>query len=219
MIDFSSQQRIAGSLIEAGANITAATLEAYAGFTSQMIDVWSASAVAGRRTASTPSRSVSARRRNIASTGDAALWPAAFSPLSFLPGLWSAPSAPSGTMQGVLFDPRAMLAMLDGMMSAWRLAGPTPAAAALMTAGVSHRVAWPTAKAGAAALDAAHIAARSVERAFSSYRSDGGHAVAQIIMLPEPKAVAALMPSLAAMMLQPWLAAWAMAPVEAKGRH
>ena len=55
--------------------------------------------------------------------------------------------------------------------------------------GMPHSVAWPTAKASVAAMDAADAAAVSVRQVFSSYRTDGGHSgqhlwpAAQIMML------------------------------------
>jgi hypothetical protein len=55
-----------------------------------------------------------------------------------------------------------------------------PMAYSMMAVGVPRSVAWPTAEANAAALDAAETATRSINNAFSSYRSTGGHALAQI---------------------------------------
>lgn len=56
-------------------------------------------------------------------------------------------------------------------------AGPAwPMAFMMIAAGMPQSVAWPTAKANAAVMDAADVAAVSVHKAFSSYRSEGGHA-------------------------------------------
>jgi hypothetical protein len=51
-----------------------------------------------------------------------------------------------------------------------------PMAFMMMSQGVPQAVAWPTAEANAAVLDAAEIARRSIKQAFASYQSEGGHA-------------------------------------------
>lgn len=56
-----------------------------------------------------------------------------------------------------------------------------PMAWGMMAAGVPQSVAWPTARANAAAMDAFNTAARSFEEAVVSYRSSGGHAVARVV--------------------------------------
>jgi len=68
-------------------------------------------------------------------------------------------------------------------MSAWLTAFPfTPPTAAwpmafmMISQGVPHAVAWPTAEANAAVMDAAETARRSIKQAFASYQSEGGHA-------------------------------------------
>jgi hypothetical protein len=64
---------------------------------------------------------------------------------------------------------------LEGPPASW------PMAYAMMTAGVPRTVALPAAEANAAAMDAADVAKQSIDRAFSSYRSDSGFAVSQIL--------------------------------------
>ncbi|MCC7251628.1 hypothetical protein [Hyphomicrobium sp.] len=64
---------------------------------------------------------------------------------------------------------------LQGNPASW------PMAYAMMTAGVPRAVALPTAEANVAAMDAAEAATTSFNRVLSSYRSDSGFAVAQII--------------------------------------
>ena len=51
-----------------------------------------------------------------------------------------------------------------------------PMAFMLIASGVPRQVAWPTAEANAAAMEAADAAAVSVRQAFSSYHTEGGHA-------------------------------------------
>ena len=46
----------------------------------------------------------------------------------------------------------------------------------MVSSGVPHTVAWPTAEANAAVLDAADAATQSIKKAFASYHTEGGHA-------------------------------------------
>ncbi len=52
-----------------------------------------------------------------------------------------------------------------------------PMAFMMMASGVPRSVAWPTAEANIAVMEAADVAAVSVQKVLASYRSDGGHAV------------------------------------------
>lgn len=63
---------------------------------------------------------------------------------------------------------------LNARPSSW------PMAYAWVAAGVPGAVAWPAAKANAAALDAAEAVVQSLDEGFANYRSDSGYAVAQI---------------------------------------
>ena len=54
----------------------------------------------------------------------------------------------------------------------------------LISAGMPHAIASPTARGSAASLDAADAAREQMSRLFSAYRSDGGHASAQIVQSP-----------------------------------
>jgi 2,4-dienoyl-CoA reductase-like NADH-dependent reductase (Old Yellow Enzyme family) len=56
-----------------------------------------------------------------------------------------------------------------------------PMAFALLACGMPQRAAWSTAEAGAHANEASRKAAEGLEQMFSAYRSDGGHAIAQIL--------------------------------------
>lgn len=67
------------------------------------------------------------------------------------------------------------------MMSSPRAATAWPMAFMMMSIGIPQSVARPAAEANAAAMDATRIAANAVERAFSTYRSDGGHASAHVV--------------------------------------
>lgn len=63
---------------------------------------------------------------------------------------------------------------LRGSPASW------PMAFAMLSAGVPQAIAWPTARANAAMLDAAEAARAQTEALFSSYRTDGGHVSAAL---------------------------------------
>lgn len=60
----------------------------------------------------------------------------------------------------------------------------TPMTAMMMSAGMPFSVASPAARAGAASMDAADAAHQQMQKVYSAYRSDGGHAAAQLVVLP-----------------------------------
>jgi hypothetical protein len=85
-------------------------------------------------------------------------------------------------------SPAASLALWQAPMQAWmRMMSSMPGGAAspiafgLMAFGMPRAAAWPTAEASAHAIEASRKAAEGLEQMFSTYRSDGGHAIAQII--------------------------------------
>jgi hypothetical protein len=59
-----------------------------------------------------------------------------------------------------------------------------PLTAMLMSSGMPYSVASPSAKASTAAMDAADAARQQLDKVYSAYRSDGGHAAAQLVILP-----------------------------------
>jgi hypothetical protein len=75
---------------------------------------------------------------------------------------------------------------------------------AMMAFGVPRSVAMPTAEANAAVMNAAEVAAEPLKEAFASYRTDGGHASAQVIMLSRMMSLAMAAP-FGAMAAQPWM--------------
>lgn len=60
----------------------------------------------------------------------------------------------------------------------------TPLTSMLMSSGMPYTVASPSARASTCAMDAADAAREQMEKVYSTYRSDGGHAAAQIVALP-----------------------------------
>jgi hypothetical protein len=90
---------------------------------------------------------------------------------------------------------------LEGNPASW------PMAYAMMTAGVPRAVALPAAEANMAAMDAAEVATTSMDRVFSSYRSESGFAMAQIISPKNLFSVMLLAPMTMTMALNlPWAA-------------
>jgi hypothetical protein len=88
------------------------------------------------------------------------------------------PFAPFATTPGV----NPFQGPLQAWFSGFPFAAATPAwpmAFMLIAYGIPSAVAWPTAEANVAAIDAADAAAVTVRQAFSSYRTDGGHSARQ----------------------------------------
>ncbi|MFA5899593.1 MAG: hypothetical protein WC829_10820 [Hyphomicrobium sp.] len=91
--------------------------------------------------------------------------------------------AMSGALTKMSATPVKTVATPANPMTAWLtmfpFAAPTqawPMAFMMMSSGVPHAIAWPTAEANVAVLDAADVARRSIKQAFASYQSEGGHA-------------------------------------------
>jgi hypothetical protein len=59
-----------------------------------------------------------------------------------------------------------------------------PLTAMLVSSGMPYSVASPSAKASTAAMDAADAVREQMDKVYAAYRSDGGHAAAQIAVLP-----------------------------------
>lgn len=59
-----------------------------------------------------------------------------------------------------------------------------PLTAMLMSSGLPYTVAAPSARASTCAMDAADAAREQMEKVYAAYRTDGGHAAAQLVMLP-----------------------------------
>lgn len=118
------------------------------------------------------------------STAAMPAWPAPMWPMAaFLPDFWRPAAVP------VAFAPAFPGAAFGGQMPFW----PWPVAWASMqmpltvmmvSAGVPYAIASPSAKAGTAVMDAADAAREQMGKIYSAYRSDGGHASAQLAALP-----------------------------------
>ena len=89
----------------------------------------------------------------------------------------------TGALSAISATPVRPLAPATNPMAAWLTTLPFASAPAswpmafmMMSSGVPHTVAWPTAEANAAVLDAADAATQSIKKAFASYHTEGGHA-------------------------------------------
>lgn len=99
-------------------------------------------------------------------------------------------------------------------LRAWPLQGPPaawPMAFALLVAGWPREVAYPTARANLAVMDAVQTAGKVVDETFSSYRTDNGFATAQVQISFEKAASTAASGVFAMVMLAP-LASMVAAP-------
>ena len=117
------------------------------------------------------------------------------------------PFAPS------MFGPghRSPMDMWQAWFRMWPLQGPPacwPMAFAMMGAGWSREVAYPTARANVAAMDAVATAVEVARQPFSSYRADSGYASAQIV-IGGSKAASTVAVPVGAALLAPWLQALA----------
>jgi hypothetical protein len=171
MLDTRLQERFTRGCTDAAFGYTAATTAAYAAFADQVFGFWAGVLEpSGRKPAPPPTVwgwPLPAPRQE----------PAA---LPFFPFAWATPQRPSTPAVDPFAGANAAFsAWLD--MFSYAAAPPAawPMAFMMMASGVPRSVAFPTAEANVAVMDAADAAAVSVRRVMSSYRSDGGHAVAQ----------------------------------------
>lgn len=178
-IDSELSQRFAKSCTTAAFGYARAASAAYAAFANQALDFWVQSASAPSRNddyrPATPYL-VTGPRPYRSAVAPAPTPMAAAMPMDFvrMSNAWA---------KSPMFAPvRAWWGLfpLEGNPASW------PMAYAMMTAGVPRAVALPAAEANMAAMDAAEAASTSIDRAFSTYRSESGFAVAQII---SPKAL------------------------------
>ena len=198
MLDPDLQQRFANRCTDAALGYSAASTAAYAAFADQVLNFWSAvlQPAAQPQPASqlwnwpvpmAPPAPPPAPQFNPFNPFDWMLPP----PKPAAPALptnpWEAMSAFANAMSGALSTmsatPVRPLAPASNPMAAWLTTLPFASAPAswpmafmMMSSGVPHTVAWPTAEANAAVLDAADAATQSIKQAFASYHTEGGHA-------------------------------------------
>jgi hypothetical protein len=203
MLDPELQKRFASRCTDAALGYSAASTAAYAAFADQVLNFWSAvlQAPAAKPQPSSqlwnwpvpmapPAPPPPTPQFNPFNPFDWML-PAPPPPMPPAPALptnpWDAMSAfanaMSGTLSAMSATPIRPLAPATNPMAAWLTTLPFASAPAswpmafmMMSSGVPHTVAWPTAEANAAVLDAADAATQSIKKVFASYHSEGGHA-------------------------------------------
>lgn len=207
MLDARLQARLAQNYADAAVGYTNASVAAMSAIANRTLAFW----MPAPETRQTPSGrrdhlswfdgQRASRRPEPASTDALNPW-AAFN-------FWT--SAMTSAMQPRPTNPSMMaMAMSFGPFAAWwsqALGTPNfawPMAYQMIASGVPESVAWPTAEANAAVLDAAVAVKQEVEQAFASYQSAGGFAMAHILPPAKPTA-------LALTAFAPFAAFWSMA--------
>jgi hypothetical protein len=203
MLDNGAQARFAKSCTDAAFGYARAANAAYVAAATQTIEFWSDAAREASR--STESRS---RANDNSSVLD--LWPEQVRDFwRNAANPWAAMGAmPTGAPAAQAAQRMAMQHMtawwgmfpLQGAPASW------PGAYALMTAGVPKEVAWPTAEANVAVLEAAQAATQQIEQingAFASYRTETGFATSQMSATQSAMAVLMMAPLMAAMSAMP----------------
>lgn len=163
-VDPELTSRFARSCTDAAFGYARAASAAYAAMANQTIEFWAqVASPSGTQTA----KSYAVYRPHSEPTSTAGGMSAL--ELMQLMNPWLRPTLPLASVQAWwgLFP-------LQGNPSSW------PIAYTLMTAGVPRDVALPAAEANIAAMEAADIAQKSLARIFSSYQSNGGHAVSHV---------------------------------------
>jgi hypothetical protein len=182
MLDCSLQARFAKSCSDAAFGYANAASAAYANWASQAFEMMTG-ALRGMEPPAAPRswyREPPPAPQSAATGFPAPVrsaFPSAWAPFAW-PGLTaSQPSAAAMNPFTAWLD----MVSFRGPPTAW------PMAFMMVAVGVPRNVAWPAAEANAAAIEAVEIARKSLEDAFSTYRTDGGHANAQIKWGPEPR--------------------------------
>lgn len=196
MLDAQQQARFARGCTTAAFDYAAAASQAYFEGTHRLVTMW-----ADAFAAAAPDAEPRSWYRPPADAGVTARHPSdnwAKPSQAWFPTAPRSASAPAATAAPML---TAQLDAWQAMMTAPLTLTPSawPMAYWMMSGGMPKSVAWPMARGHAAAADAAMAATEAASTVFSSYRSEGGHAAAQIVMLP-------LQQSGALLANNPWLA-------------
>lgn len=173
MIDTKLQERFTRSCTDAAFGYTAATTAAYAAWAEQVFDFWTK--------VFQPPRPPEPKPQTFFGWPlPAPVQPALPAPAPAPVFGWPLPQWPSASpaqfpYQSPGANPYMAMFNMFPFAAAMPMGPAWPMAFMMIAAGMPQSVAWPTAKANAAAMDAADVAAASVQKVFSSYRSEGGH--------------------------------------------
>jgi hypothetical protein len=171
MVEKQLQERFARHCTDAAFGYATAATAAYAAFADQVFGFWADALKSPERRETRASPSAWGWPWPMAQPATSAWAPFAWA----MPQGFPAPTSPFG-MPGTTSNPfAAWLGMFPfaAAPAAW------PMAYMFMASGMPSSVAWPTAEANVAAMEAVDVATVTVRQAFSSYRTDGGHASAQ----------------------------------------
>lgn len=184
MLDTDKQVRFATSCSEAAFGYAAAASAAYGALAADTLEYWKRTFLPEQPK---PEPRSWYRHPDVPQPRKASELPLALLPWApFLAAFGTPAQASQARAAG---DPMTMLmnawaaaptALFD-MWSMQRAPVAWPMAFFMMSAGLPRAVAVPAAEANAAALDAARIARDALHSSYSSYRSDGGHAVAHVV--------------------------------------
>ena len=190
MFDTDSQVRFNKSCAEAVVNYLNASGHAYQAMTQQMLNMWGQSVDAFLDTAQAANGSPAPQRYNAERANPmgaaACMMPWAAVPNNMMNVDPMATFKALGMPYG-MFSPFApwLEMMKPAQYNAW------PMAFGMISVGVPEQVAWPTARANLAAIDAFNVAAHSVEKALADYRPDAKPApVTRVNEIPNPLALA-----------------------------
>lgn len=226
MVDPHLQQRFARRCADAAFGYSAASTAAYAAFADQVLNFWTNVLQPPRRDVEVWSWPAPAPRSAVPAFPAMPFAQMPFAPFAWptatpAPAPTPAPALPTNPWEAMMAFTNAMTSAMSGAsmrasmmrapvgnplgnpMTAWLAMFPFsappsawPMAFMLMSSGVPHSVAWPTAEANAAVMDAADAATQSIKQVMASYRTDGGHGAASSAAWPHESmlTLAALMP-------------------------
>jgi len=200
MLDTQLQTKLAKCCADAAFGYATATAAANVAALGQVFDFWAGVA----RSMSPQPEPKSWYRHPDAPSTAAPAWPMWWGMPFAAAGAASAPMTPGPFGFAAIPSPAAAakawfdMFPLKGSPACW------PMAYTMMTMGVPRTVAWPTAEANVAVIEATETARQQIKKSFASYRSTGGHATAQIAF-PGQLMLAAAGAPLAAQALWPWL--------------
>lgn len=203
MLDARLQSRLTQNYTDAATGYANASMAAFSAAADRAMAFWSLAL---------PGKPEPAGRRDHLSWyhgGSPARAPASFDVFDPWAGFNAWTTAVSSAMQPKAAAPGMMfMAMAFTPFAAWwgnALKAPNfawPMAYSMIASGVPESVAWPTAEANAAVMDATGSVTREVQHAFSSYQSAGGYATAHIWPPKVPPVLATMA------MFTPFAALW-----------
>ena len=183
MVDQRLQERFTRHCTDAAVGYATAATAAYATFADQVLSFWASALKPAAR--QEPQQPTFAWSWPVPAPQPA---PLACNPLAWaMPQCYAPPSPYTFGGSSAIANPfTAMNPFVANPFAAWLgmfpfAANPAawPMASMFMASGVPRSVAWPAAEANVAAMEAVDVATVTVRKAFSSYRTDGGHASAQ----------------------------------------